>query len=271
MRAAVVGHVEWVKFLRVNRPPIPGSVMTATEAWEEAAGGGAVAAVELARLAAKCTLFTAVGADRFGQGIAPALAAYGVGVLGPTRPAAHRHAITLLDPAGERTIVVIGPAQAPCGGEVELGALDAIYFCKGDAALVRAAREAARVLVATARILPVLQEAGVRLDALVLSDHDASERYTPGDLDPAPTLVARTQGADGGSWSTADGREGRWPAATLPGPIADSYGCGDSFAAGLAFALAQGRAIPEALAFAAIRGAAALCRRGVSGSQQANN
>ena len=36
MRAAVVGHVEWVKFLRVNRPPIPGSVMTATEAWEEA-------------------------------------------------------------------------------------------------------------------------------------------------------------------------------------------------------------------------------------------
>jgi sugar/nucleoside kinase (ribokinase family) len=44
--------------------------------------------------------------------------------------------------------------------------------------------------------------------------------------------------------------------------MADAYGAGDCFAAGLAFALARGDDTQAALAFAAGRGAAAMTRRG---------
>ena len=48
MRVAVVGHVEWVEFARVERVPSPGEIVHALEAWEGPAGGGAVAAAQLA-------------------------------------------------------------------------------------------------------------------------------------------------------------------------------------------------------------------------------
>ena len=51
MRAAVVGHVEMMEFVRVEHVPSSGEIVHATETWEEAAGGGAVAAVQLSKLA----------------------------------------------------------------------------------------------------------------------------------------------------------------------------------------------------------------------------
>jgi ribokinase len=266
MKAAVVGHVEWVNFLRIDRPVSPGAIALASESWEEPAGGGGVAAVELARLAGRCTLFTALGDDAVGKQIRPLLHERGVIVWGPSRPEPHRRAVTLIDPSGERTIVVVGPAQSALGrDEIAMSELDTVYFCKGDAALLRQVRQVSRVLVATARILPILQEAGVRLDALVHSAADPSERYAPGDLPVEPRLVATTEGGAGGRYRTDDGEEGRWEAAPLPGEVVDTYGAGDSFAAGLAYALGGGKGVGEALGFAAGRGAMALCRRGAHG------
>ena len=66
MRTAVVGHVEWVEFVRVDRVPGPGEIIQARESWAEAAGGGGVASVGLAALAGTCTLFTALGRDTLG-------------------------------------------------------------------------------------------------------------------------------------------------------------------------------------------------------------
>lgn len=265
MRAAVVGHVEWVTFLRVDRAIRSGVIAHASDAWDEAAGGGGVAAVELARLAGGSTLYTAVGDDDAGRAVAPALERHGVRVRAAVRPLPHRKAVTTIDPDGERTIVVVGPAQAPVATDGwSLGELDVAYFCKGDAGMVRAAR-AARVLVATARELATLDEARVPLDVLVHSGSDPGERYADGDLDPAPAVVVTTEGGAGGRWRAADGGEGRWPAAPLPGPVEDAYGAGDCFAASLGFALAEGRALPAALDFAAGRAAVALCRRGAHG------
>jgi ribokinase len=51
----------------------------------------------------------------------------------------------------------------------------------------------------------------------------------------------------------------------VEGPIEDTYGAGDSFAAALGYALARGTPAPEALTFAAGRGVAALGRRGAHG------
>jgi ribokinase len=265
VRAAVVGHVEWVTFHRVDQPLGPGVIAHADQAWDEPAGGGGVAAAELARLTGGCTLYTALGSDEVGQRVPRLLEVHGVRVIAATRPEPHRRALTFVDPRGERTIVVVGPAQAPAAAEVDVSGVDVVYLCKGDADVVRAAR-AARVLCATARILPALQASGVRLDVLVHSASDPSERYTPGDLVPEPSLVATTEGAAGGRYRTDDGRTGRWAAVPPPGPVEDTYGAGDSFAAALGLAVARGDAVDAALAFAAARGAAALCRRGAHGA-----
>jgi ribokinase len=70
-------------------------------------------------------------------------------------------------------------------------------------------------------------------------------------------LLAQTDGARGG---TANGH--RYEAAPLPGPIADTYGAGDTFAATLCFALARGDELDDALAFAAREAAEVLGFRG---------
>lgn len=268
MRVAVVGHVEWVSFLRIDRTLRSGVIVHASEAWDEAAGGGGVAAVELARLEGSSTLYTAVGDDEIGRRVAPSLERHAVVVRAAVRAEPHRRAITLVEPDGERTIVVVGPAQAPVASDgLALDAPDLVYFCKGDAAAVRAAR-AARVLVASARELAILQEAEVALDVLVHSGSDPGERYEDGDLDPRPALVVTTEGAAGGRWRAVDGREGRWAAARLPGSIEDAYGAGDCFAASLGWALAAGRSPPAALDLAAERAAVALCRRGAHGGDR---
>ena len=268
MRTAVVGHVEWVEFARVERVPLPGEIVQASESWAEAAGGGGVASVRLAELAGACTLFTALGRDALGEASLAQLTGLGVRVEAARHAEPQRRGFTFVDGRGERTITIIGEKHVPRGSDPlpwpELAETDAVYFVSGDAAAVRAARQA-RVLVATARSLPVLQEAGVELDALVRSAGDPSERYGRGDLEPQPKLVVATSGREGGTWGTADCRAGAYPPADLPGEIEDSYGAGDSFAAGLTYALGRADAPEAAVAFAAECAAAALTRRGAHG------
>ena len=79
----------------------------------------------------------------------------------------------------------------------------------------------------------------------------------------AEGVVVTTAGSLGG-WVRPGGP---FRAAPLPGPIEDAYGCGDCFAAGLTFALAEGRAMEEALALAARCGAAVLTGRGAYAGQ----
>jgi ribokinase len=263
-----VGHVEWVRFARVVRVPEPGSIVTATESWEEPGGGGADAAGELVRLGADVDFFLAVGNDEVGEQARQALATLGCRVHTAKRSEPQRLAFTYVDDAGERTITLIGPKLHPHGSDPlpwsELADVDAVYFSAGDADALRAARQA-RVLVATARELPTLVEAKVPLDALVRSGLDPSEGYEPGLLDPAPKLVVSTMGRTGGTFIAGD-EEGTFASAELPGPIVDAYGAGDSFAAGLTFALGRGDGPAAALAFAAQCGATALTRRGAHGT-----
>lgn len=262
MQMAVVGHVEWIEFLRVGSVPRPGEIVQATEAWSEPAGGGGVAAVELARLAGSAALFCKLGGDALGGKARVRLEAAGVRVHSPPGEEPQRRGYVYLDELGERTITVIGEKSRPQGGDgslpwEELDRMDGVYFTAGDAEAVRQARRA-RVLVATARELPTLSAAGVELDALVASGEDDAERYQAGDLDPAPRLVVSTAGSLGG-WAQPGGP---YKPAIPPGPYEDAYGAGDCFAAGLTFALAQGLEVADALAFASERGALALTRRG---------
>jgi ribokinase len=272
MRVAVVGHVEWVWFAEVDRMPEPGEIVHARGSFEDAAGGGGVAAVQLVRMGAEVDFFTAVGDDEHGREAQAALTRHGVRVHAAQRSAPQRRAFTHLDAEAERTITVVGERHVPHGDDplpwAELDSASAVYFTGGDAGALQAARRAG-VLVATTRARGPLADAGVTLDALVYSDRDADEAYTPGDVDPPPALVASTRGADGGVWAAADGRSGTWATSPLPGPPVDAYGCGDTFAAALTLALGRGDDVETALAFAARAGATCLTGRGPYGADLA--
>ncbi|MFL5781427.1 MAG: PfkB family carbohydrate kinase [Thermoleophilaceae bacterium] len=264
MRTAVVGHVECVEFASVARVPVAGEIVAARRTWTAAAGGGGVAAVQLARLAGECTLYTALGDDELGRRSRDELESLGVRVVAANRAGeSTRRAFTFVDDDGERTITVLGERLQPERDDPlpwdELGDVDAVYFTAGGADTLRAAR-AARTVVATARVMDVIVAAAVRLDAVVGSGADTAERYR--EYEPAPALVVATAGAAGGTWTAAEGRTGKWAAASPPGPIADAYGCGDSFAAGLTFALADGRETGDALELAARCGAVCLTGHG---------
>jgi ribokinase len=268
VKVAVVGHVEWVEFLRVPRVPEPGSIVTASEVWGEPAGGGGVASVRLARLAGEALFVTAVGDDEVGRRTVRDLRALGVRVEAAVRDEPMRRAFTYVDDDGERTITLLSHKLVPRASDPlpwdELADYDGVYFTGGDAGAVRRAR-AARVLVATARELPTLREAGVELDVLVRSADDDGERYEPGDLDPPPRLDVATEGKKGGTYDGERG-SGRFEAVAIPGTLVDTYGAGDSFAAGLTYAFARGDDVPEALRFAAAEGAKAMTRRGAHGA-----
>lgn len=266
LRVAVVGHVEWVEFLRVAALPRPGEIIHVSDSFEAAAGGGGVAAVQLRKLAGSCVFFTALGNDDVGRRALADLESRGVEMRVAWRAdEAQRRAVTFLDDAGERTITVLGERLAPHAsddlGWEELADFDAVYLTAADVGAVEAARRA-RVLVATSRVLPLLQAAGIVLDALAGSSRDASERYAPGDLDPAPRFAVLTAGAVGGTIERGDQDPHAFAAVPLPGPAVDAYGAGDSFAAGLTYGLGAGMSIEDAVEMGARCGAHCMTGRG---------
>jgi ribokinase len=270
MRVAVVGHVEWIELVRVPRMPSAGEIVHATEWWEDAGGGGAVAAVQLAKLAGEAEFFTALAEDELGRRAQERLEALDVRVYAAPRPGAQRRGFVHLDGDGERTITILGERLVPHGDDdlpwERLDGVDAVYFTGGDVGAVRAAR-CARCLVATPRAEETLQAAHVPLDALVRSSKDPGERHAGDELEPRPRLVVSTAGKEGGEWVGEEGETGTWKAAELPGPRQDAYGAGDSFAAGLTYGLGAGLPVEETLALAARCGAHKLAGRAVFENQ----
>jgi ribokinase len=268
VRVAVVGHVEWVEFVFGDHVPAAGEIVHAAGGFEEPAGGGAVAAVQLARMAGGAELFTALGEDDLAERTRTRLGELDVAVHAATRRGRTRRAHTFLDARGERTITTIGERLEPRGEEDlpwdRLEGADGVYVTAADAAALRAARSA-EVLVASPRAGQVLTDTPVELDALVFSDRDELESTLAHSLDPRPGLLVATRGADGGRYEAADGQSGTWAPVPPPGPIADTYGSGDSFAAAFTYGLAAGEGIEAALRLGAEAGAAGMTRRGPYG------
>jgi ribokinase len=264
-RFAVVGHLEWVDFLEVSHVPAAGEIVPAIGGWAEAAGGGAVAAVQLAKLAGGVTFFTAIGDDELARRAANQLRKQGVELEAAVRDSPQRRAVTFLDARGERTITTIGARLVPLTGDdlpwQRLAEMDGVYFTGGDAGVLRLAR-AARTLVATPRARDALAGSGVVLDALVRSGKDSGEQDDPERLGYSARTIFTTEGSRGGTYAVAEGRTGTFQAAPLDGPLVDAYGAGDSFAAGLTFGLGSGLDVDKALAVAARCGAGNLTGRG---------
>jgi ribokinase len=196
-RVAVVGHVEWVQFLRVERLPVAGEIQRAQREGTRAGGGAVVAAAVLAENGAEVDFY--------------------------------------------------------------LAEANAVYVTAGDPGALKRAR-AARVLVATPRLRERLERPGVYIDALVFSASDEVEAGWARRLESDSRLMVATEGPDGGRWWGES--EGRWAAVAPPGPIQDSYGCGDTFAAGFTYGLGAGEPIGQACEIGARWGAEMLTRVG---------
>jgi ribokinase len=261
---AVVGHAELCHFAEVDHVPAPGEIVEATDGWEEPAGGGAVAAVQIAKLAGECLFLTALGDDEAGHRTKQGLEELGLRVEAAWRPGAQRRAFVHLDKTGERTITTVGERLLPRGDDPlpwsELEGAEAVYVTAGDAGAARAAR-AARRLVATVRGREAFAGSGVQADVLVASAADQGERYAPGDFDPPPAAMVLTAGAEGGVLESG-GERTPWAAVPLPGPRVDEYGAGDSFAGGLTYALGAGHPLERAIGVGSRCGAANITGRG---------
>ena len=262
----MVGHIEWVQFLAVDQLPRPGAIGHALRCLEEPAGGGAVVAVQMARLTQQpVQFFTALGRDAVGEACVKRLEQLGLEVHVAWREAPTRRGLSLVDGEGDRAITVIGERLTPTLEDplpwTALAECDGLFVTAADFPLLKACRAAA-VLAATPRVrLPVLQEAGVALDALIGSGLDPAERVDPEQLDPPPQTLIRTEGAAGGLCLPG----GRFAPAPLPGPMVESYGCGDSFAAGVVTGLAARWPLAQAIALGAHCGAASATRFGPYG------
>ncbi len=265
---AVVGHVEMVSFVGVDHLPAAGEILHADDFCELPAGGGAVVAVQMARLTGeRVPFFTALGDDALGRRAAEELEGLGLELHIAWRAAPTRRGITFIDGGGERTITVIGERLMPTADDglpwQRLEQTDGVFVTATDAGGLRLARRA-RVLAATPRVrLAALREAGVTLDALIGSAADPGEAYRPGDVEPAPSLYIGTEAERGGVLVPG----GRYAAVHRMGPVRDAYGAGDSFAAGVTTALAAGWDLRQAISLGAHCGAACLDGRGPYASQ----
>ena len=261
----MVGHIEWVDFIPVARLPRPGDVQHARRAFARAAGGGGVVAAVLADLGGEVDFFCALGRDAHGQAAVAQLSERGVKVHAAWREdQPTRRAVTMLDDAGERTIVTIGERLEPRGEDPlpweALAAARAVYFTAGDPAAFAGARRA-RTLVASPRGRRAIEQADGRpVDALIFSAGDRDEAEWARRLQDHCRLMVETRGASGGVWWGES--EGSWEPVAPPGPPRDSYGCGDSFAAGFTFALARGDGASGAAELGARCGARCVSREG---------
>jgi ribokinase len=280
MRVGVVGHVEWVDFISVQRLPRAGQIEHAEFSFARAAGGGGVAATVLAELGAEVDFFCALGRDGYGRAARRQLSRRGVRVHAAWRSEPTRRAVTILETGGERTIVTIGNRLQPAGSDKlgwgRLRDADAVYFTAGDAAALGLARRSP-VLVVSPRAHEALEEPAQRadgrlslghdrprgeklIDALVFSAHDRHESEWARAISSDARLIVATEGAEGGRWRGVS--HGRWRALKPRGEPRDSYGCGDSFAAGFTFGLAAGKSVAQAARVGAGAGVRCLTRVG---------
>ncbi|HJZ61968.1 MAG TPA: PfkB family carbohydrate kinase [Miltoncostaeaceae bacterium] len=261
---AVVGHVEWVTHA-VGELPHRGQIVRLSDAFDEPGGGGGVAVFQVAKLGARAQFFTALATDATADATGECLAAEGVETLAGERPGIQTRGLAITDSTHERTIILTGERLSPRIDDPlpweRLARADGAYFTGDDPRTLIAAR-AARHLVVTARRLDALIESRVEVDVLVASAADTDEAVDVEALPVAPRAIVWTQGGRGGHYLTVSGHAGRFEAAPLPGPPVDSYGCGDSFQAGLTVGLARGLGLEQALALGARCGAAVLTGRG---------
>jgi len=280
---AVLGSTNMDLVAYVAKAPQRGETVTGREFRTIPGGKGANQAIAAAHAGADVTIISAVGNDTYGTQLRATFEHSGVDtdhlrtVEGPSGTA---HIV--VDDEGGNAIVVIPAANgtvdhlAP-GDEATIATADALLLqleipLTGVIAGAEAARRhGIRTILTPAPAQPLPPELLAATDLLVPNEHEATALTGLTDpreaaaalLDQVPEVII-TLGA-AGSLYAARGAE----PFTVPTPrvtAVDSTGAGDTFVGALAVALAEGRPMRDALAWAAAAAALSVQRPGATAS-----
>ena len=252
---AVVGHIEWINFLKVDQFPKQGVISHAENSLEYPAGAGAIIAKRLSELSLnQIHFFTALGNDDYGEKCFNILSNMGIKLHVGWREKPTRRGFSLIDSLGERAITVIGERLAPNHKDnLEwniLEKMDGIFITASDPEIFKMAR-AASTLCTTPRVgLNIINESKVLLDGLIGSNFDPGETFSFSELLVKPKYTIKTEGEKGGIIFPG----GRYEALKNKKQKVDSYGCGDSFAAGFLYGLAAKWDMDKSLILAKVLG-----------------
>ncbi len=257
LKLAVIGHIEWITFLKVDQLPLAGEISHAKECFEEAAGGAAVAAVQMARLINEpVDLITSLGKDYYGEKCYERLTKLGLNLKVAWREKPTRKGISFISKDGERAITVIGERLQPIASDnlpwSDMKNYDGIFVTATDKEGIRLARET-KFLSATPRTGEnTLREAKVKINALIGSALDPGEKINHQELIPQPDLYIATKGKSGGIIFP---NNQNYKSITPSSKEIDTYGCGDCFAGGVTTALSAGLNLNQAINIGAYCGA----------------
>jgi len=252
---AVVGHVEWINFLSVDQLPKPGVISHSEKSLEYPAGGGSIIAKKLSELTSKqIHFFTALGNDAYGERCFKILSKMGINLHVAWRDKPTRRGFSLIDSHGERAITVIGERLAPNHKDkLEwkiLEKMDGVFITASDSEIFKMARSAS-ILCTTPRVgLNTINKSNVLLDGLIGSNLDPGEVFSFSELSVRPKYTIKTEGEKGGIIFPG----GRYKALKNKKSKIDSYGCGDSFAAGILFGMSSKWDIDKSLNLAKVIG-----------------
>ena len=255
LKFAVIGHIEWINFIKVDQLPKPGLISHSKESLEYPAGGGSVIAKRLRELThSEVHFFTALGNDSYGNKCLNILQNMGIKLHVAWRNKPTRKGFSVIDSEGERSILIIGDRLAPTHKDNLdwniLNDMDGIFITAADKEIFKKSR-IAKTLCTTPRVgLNIINESGIFLDGLIGSNLDPGEVFSLNELKIKPRFVIKTEGEDGGIIFPG----GRYKAIENKEKKIDSYGCGDSFAAGILFGLSSCWNIEESLNLAKIMG-----------------
>jgi ribokinase len=272
-RVVVVGSVNVDLMVRGKRLPGPGETVSGGTFARHGGGKGANQAVAAARLGAQVTMIGAVGGDELGEEALRLLDEEGIETSEVARLDGVPTGVALIvvDAAGENQIAVAPGANARLPADHVERALAAVArspaagggtavtllgFEAPDAAVLAGARGAPGPVVcnpAPARTLPdglaelhpILTPNAGEAQHLTGEDDTEDAARTLAERTGAPVLV--TLGARG--VLLLDGSEARTLAPPRVTPV-DTTGAGDAFKGALAAALAGGRELHDAAAFA---------------------
>ncbi|MFF4210924.1 ribokinase [Streptomyces sp. NPDC001796] len=282
----VVGSANADLVIGVERRPAAGETVLGSDLAVHPGGKGANQAVAAARLGARTALLARVGDDAHGRLLLDAQREAGVdtaGVLVGGAPTGV--ALITVDPSGDNSIVVSPGANGRLAPEDVRAARSLLHISRVVSAQLEipldTVEEVVRNLPSGTRFVlnpspprPLPAEVLAACDPLIVNEHEARviagdelggapEEWARALLALGPRSVVVTLGAEG-ALVAADGVMTRIPSVKVD--AVDTTGAGDAFTAALAWRLGTGEALPEAAAYAAQVGAAAVTRPGAQES-----
>ena len=278
----VVGSANADLVIGVERRPAAGETVLGSDLAVHPGGKGANQAVAAARLGARTALLARVGDDAHGRLLLDSQRAAGVDTVGVLVGGAPTGvALITVDPSGDNSIVVSPGANGKLTPEDVRAAVSLFHASRVVSAqleipletvveVVRNLAPGSRFVLNPSPPRPLPTEVLAACDPLIVNEHEARviaggsldgspEDWAMALLALGPRSVVITLGAEGALVASAD-RTARIPAVKVE--AVDTTGAGDAFTAALAWRLGLGEPAPEAAAYAARVGAAAVTKEG---------